>query len=70
MPEKLRESSVIAEVQKDLTVVKTSIRGRPNIDHLIKRILVEKRNKKKKDALVFMFFILLVSGVLTLTLSN
>ena len=70
MSEKFKESSLIGEVQKDLTVVKTSIRGRPNIDHLIKRIIVEKRNKKKKDALVFVFFILLVTGVLTLTLNN
>ena len=66
----LKEFSSVTEVEKDLAGLKTHIKGRPNIDHLIKRILVEKRKKMKKDLLTFVFIILLVIGAMMLSFNN
>jgi len=35
---------------------------RPNIDHLIKRILVERRKEHQKNLVIFLFFVLAISG--------
>ena len=66
----LKEFSSVTKVEKDLAGLKTPIKGRPNIDHLIKRILVEKRKKIKKDLLTFVFIILLVIGAMMLSFNN
>ena len=66
----LKEFSPVTEVEKDLAGLKKHIKGRPNIDHLIKRILVEKRKKMKKDLLTFVFIILLVIGAMMLSFNN
>ena len=66
----LKEFSSVTKVEKDLAGLKTPIKGRPNIDHLIKRILVEKRKKMKKDLLTFVFIILLVIGAMMLSFNN
>ena len=66
----LKEFSSVTKVEKDLAGLKTPIKGRPNIDHLIKRILVEKRKKIKKDLLIFVFIILLVIGAMMLSFNN
>ena len=41
--------------------------ARPNIDHLIKRILVERRKEQKKNFLIFTFILLTISGSVILT---
>jgi|TARA_B110000967_G_C18786997_1_gene511313 hypothetical protein len=41
---------------------------RPNIDHLIKRILVERRKENKKNFLVFAIVLLTISGLILFTL--
>jgi|TARA_B110000914_G_C15439186_1_gene435254 hypothetical protein len=66
----LKEFSSVTKVEKDLAGLKTPIKGRPNIDHLIKRILVERRKKIKKDLLTFVFIILLVIGAMMLSFNN
>tara|TARA_B110000967_G_C18288463_1_gene272584 strand:+ start:151 stop:435 length:285 start_codon:yes stop_codon:yes gene_type:complete len=42
--------------------------ARPNIDHLIKRILVERRNEQKKIFLLFIFVLLVIVGITLFTL--
>ena len=43
---------------------------RPNIDHLIKRILVERRTEKKKNLAVFIVILLTIFGFIIFFLYN
>ena len=43
---------------------------RPNIDHLIKRILVERRKEKKKNFLIFILILSVIFGLIILAASN
>tara|TARA_B110000902_G_C13766613_1_gene382716 strand:+ start:139 stop:351 length:213 start_codon:yes stop_codon:yes gene_type:complete len=50
--------------------VKISIKNRPNIDHLIKRILTERRKANKKNIFAFIVIFLLVGGLSIYSLYN
>jgi|TARA_B110000967_G_C18539269_1_gene389769 hypothetical protein len=50
--------------------VKISIKNRPNIDHLIKRILTERRKTNKKNIFAFIVIFLLVGGLSIYSLYN
>ena len=43
MPDQAKENIYSAETNKVLTDIKKPLSDRPNIDHLIKRILIERR---------------------------
>ena len=48
MSDFLEKSSTLLKANKNLSNEKKPIASRPNIDHLIKRIIIEKRKEKKK----------------------
>ena len=43
---------------------------RPNIDHLIKRILIEKRKEKKKSAAIFLVCLLTITIAMVFFFKN
>tara|TARA_B110000967_G_C18756914_1_gene495803 strand:- start:703 stop:885 length:183 start_codon:yes stop_codon:yes gene_type:complete len=43
---------------------------RPNIDHLISRLLNERRKKQKKSILIFSVIILVFAASISFTISN
>ena len=51
---------LLNNVSEDLPKEKKIIPTRPNIDHLIKRILVERRTQERKNFLVFLVIISIV----------
>ena len=58
------------ESSKDLPNTKRFKTERPNIDHLIKRIRVERRSEKRKDLLTFGTILFLVGGISLYSLFN
>lgn len=53
MKTNLKEKNFLVAENSDVAKVKKVRAVRPNIDHLIKRILVERRKQEKKHFLVF-----------------
>jgi len=58
------------ENAKDKPVIKNSIKERPNIDHLIKRIIVERRKEQRKNLLIFLFMFLAISGIIIISINS
>ena len=56
------------ESSKDLPNTKRFKTERPNIDHLIKRIRVERRAASRKDLMTFGGILLLVGGIILLSI--
>ena len=56
---KLEKKKLILETNIDSSVVKQS-KQRPNIEHLIKRIIVERRKQERKNLTVFMGILLII----------
>jgi hypothetical protein len=54
------------EATKNLPDKKKLKAVRPNIDHLIKRILVERRKSEKRSLLIFSAILLIVATIITL----
>ena len=54
------------EATKNLPDKKKLEAVRPNIDHLIKRILVERRKSDKRSLLIFSAILLIVATIITL----
>tara|TARA_B110000967_G_scaffold127469_1_gene130224 strand:+ start:589 stop:798 length:210 start_codon:yes stop_codon:yes gene_type:complete len=48
-----KENADSLEASQDLLKVRKPKKARPNIDHLIKRIVVERKNQERKNILVF-----------------
>ena len=67
---KLKENNFLIKVNEDLSNKEKVEQQRPNIDHLIKRIIVEKRKEKKRNFLIFSFLSLVFCGILTFSFSN
>ena len=44
--------------------------NRPNIDHLIKRILIERRKEQRKNFIIFATIILVIAGSMALSINN
>ena len=75
MTTQLKENNFLVansvENAKDTPAIKNSRKERPNIDHLIKRIIVEKRKENRKNIfLVFSILSILTSGILVFSFSN
>jgi hypothetical protein len=52
---KLKENNFLIEVNEDLLNKEKAKQQRPNIDNLIKRIIVKKRKEKRRNLLIFSF---------------
>jgi len=60
---KLEKKKLILETNIDSSVVKQS-KQRPNIEHLIKKIIVERRKQERKDLLIFLLVLLVTVGLI------
>ena len=58
------------ENTKDTPVIKKSREERPNIDNLIKRIIVERRKEQRKNLLIFLFLFLAISGIIIASINS
>ena len=67
MKAQIKESNFLENTSGDLNIVKKVDTKRPNIDHLIKRILVERRKEQKKNLLITIIVVLTI--VVTMGLS-
>ena len=64
------KSSSLLKANKYLSNEKKPIVSRPNIDHLIKRIIIEKRKEKKKNLFVGCAIVLIFGGLCIFAISN
>ena len=69
MSDFLEKSSTLLKANKNLSNEKKPIASRPNIDHLIKRIIIEKRKEKKRNLLVICS-VLIFGGLSIFAISN
>ena len=70
MTTQLKKNNFSIEVANPSNIIETKPQ-RPNIDHLIKRIIVEKRKENRKNIfLVFSILSILTSGILVFSFSN
>ena len=66
---KLKENMISPKAIQNFPELKVSQKTRPNIDHLVKRILVERRKLKRKNLIVFLA-VFLVAVIIALFLYN
>jgi len=62
MTTQIKEKNLSERIIKSPSTTTKSKLQRPNIDHLIKRILTERRKEQNKNILIFVFVLLLVFG--------
>ena len=62
MVTQLKENNFSVAAKKDLPNIKKAKTVRPNIDHLIKRILTEKRKEQRKNSIVLVSVLLVIAG--------
>ena len=74
MTTQLKENNFLVansvENAKDTPAIKNSRKERPNIDHLIKRIIVERRKEQRKNLLIFLFLFLAISGIIIASINS
>ena len=66
LKENILAENILAENNEVLPVAKKSAVVRPNIDHLIKRIMSERRKEKKKNLLILLVIFFAVVGLMTI----
>jgi len=66
---KLKEKNFSVKANTDLKNSNKFLKLKPNIDHLIKRIINEKKKEKKKN-LLFVITLLAISATTAVTLFN
>ena len=64
------EKNLMSEINEDITYNNKPKTVRPNIDHLIKRILQERRKEKKKNLIIFLIVLVVVVGSITFSYNN
>ena len=62
-----KKTNLLVENMKDEPSKSKSKAPRPNIDHLIKRIIVERRKEQKKFLLIGVFVLLVISALVILS---
>ena len=62
MVTQLKENNFSVAAKKDLPNIKKTKTVRPNIDHLTKRILTEKRKEQRKNSIVLVSVLLVIAG--------
>ena len=70
MTTQLKENNFSVETKKETLNKIKSQAARPNIDHLIKRILVERRKEQKKNFLIFILISLVIGAAMIFSLYN
>ena len=67
MKAQIKENNFLENTSGDPNSVKKVDTKRPNIDHLIKRILVERRKEQKKNLLITIIVVLTIVGIMGLS---
>ena len=62
MKSQLKENNFSVEAKINLPDIKKAKTARPNIDHLIKRILTERRKAQQKNFIVLVSVLLVIAG--------
>ena len=70
MTTQLKKNNFSIDANKEMINTVNPRLARPNIDHLIKRILVERRKEKKKNFLIFFLILSVIFGLIILAASN
>tara|TARA_B100000780_G_C21061309_1_gene426581 strand:+ start:409 stop:621 length:213 start_codon:yes stop_codon:yes gene_type:complete len=70
MTVELKETNLTTDVSESLANEKKPKLDRPNIDHLIKRILTERRKQEKKNIIILIVILAIVSGLVLASFSN
>jgi|TARA_B110000211_G_scaffold204178_1_gene237518 trans-2-enoyl-CoA reductase len=68
MTTQLKENNFSVETKKETLNKIKSQAARPNIDHLIKRIVVERRKEQKKNFLIFILISLVIGAAMIFSL--
>ena len=66
----LKENNFSIKIKKDVSNTEEPNFVRPNIDHLIKRILIERRKEQRKNFTIFATIILVIVGSMALSINN
>tara|TARA_B100000795_G_C22570869_1_gene350020 strand:- start:455 stop:667 length:213 start_codon:yes stop_codon:yes gene_type:complete len=66
----LKENNFSIKIKKDVSNTEEPNFVRPNIDHLIKRILIERRKEQRKNFIIFSTIILVIAGSMVLSINN
>jgi hypothetical protein len=66
----LKENNFSIKIKKDVSNTEEPNFVRPNIDHLIKRILIERRKEQRKNFIIFSTIILVIAGSMALSINN
>ena len=66
----LKENNFSIKIKKDVSNTEKPNSVRPNIDHLIKRILIERRKEQRKNFTIFATIILVIAGSMALSINN
>jgi len=64
MSNQQKKKDSVEIVNKFLSVGKKEKNERPNIDHLIKRILVERRKEERKNIYIFTLVLTTAAGII------
>jgi hypothetical protein len=65
MTTQLKVNNSSKEFRQDQAKIKKPRIARPNIDHLIKRILVERRKEERKNIFIFTLVLTVAAGIMT-----
>ena len=70
MTNDLKQNNLLIKTNIDAVQVKRPIEERPNIDHLIKRILSERRKQEKKNFLTVTFILFTIGAATFVSVYN
>ena len=61
----VKQTAISPENNQETPMVRKSLKERPNIDHLIKRILIERRAQERKNLLTLLVIVsaIIVIGI-------
>ena len=61
----VKQTAISPEDNQETPMVRKSLKERPNIDHLIKRILIERRAQERKNLLTLLVIVsaIIVIGI-------
>jgi|TARA_B110000211_G_C13720092_1_gene395627 hypothetical protein len=62
-----KESNFKIDAEDERPNLEQSKSARPNIDHLIKRIITERRNESRKNLYILIFILLVITGFVIFT---
>jgi hypothetical protein len=62
METNFKKDNFSEDVKQDISTLKKTKVLRPNIDHLIKKILVERRKQDRKNFFIFSFILFIAAG--------